>query len=34
VQHSVFILLFFTVNVFFSLYNGAWALSLLLNVNE
>ena len=26
--------IFFTVNVFFSLYNAAWALSLLLNVNE
>ena len=25
--------IFFTVNVFFSLYNAAWALSLLLNVN-
>jgi len=30
-QHSVLI---FTVNVFFLLYFTAWALSLLLNVNE
>jgi len=29
-----FIFLFFAVDVFFSLYNAAWALSRLLNVNE